>query len=242
MFLLGGQGRNDRFDSTRFEWKRKMSNLRRTKTEQRMQRMTNRREGHLHHGRGGNITLKLAAASFISLYAPPSAAEIQINDKSASAFQPSSPYFIPLSQYSIPPLLPNIGNQPEGLPRLLLRLFLFCSNARISINEFLHILGKETITRRFGEIATAFFSFFAETILWIYSLFSFLFNFKFIDLIYHNFSIICSIVRVASGGKIPFLEGRLFQPNRRFVSATAHFSVVSFSRFKEFRESLAGRR
>lgn len=67
-----------------------------------MQRMTNRREGHLHHGRGGNITLKLAAASFISLYAPPSAAEIQINDKSASAFQPSSPYFIPLSQYSIP--------------------------------------------------------------------------------------------------------------------------------------------
>lgn len=68
-----------------------------------MQRMTNRREGHLHHGRGGNITLKLAAASFISLYAPPSAAEIQINDKSASAFQPSSPYFIPLSQYSIPP-------------------------------------------------------------------------------------------------------------------------------------------
>lgn len=38
----------------------------------RMQRMTKRREGHLHHGRGrGNITLKLAAASFISLYAPP---------------------------------------------------------------------------------------------------------------------------------------------------------------------------
>lgn len=59
--------------SNRIEWKRNVKSKGKAhKDGARMQRMTKRREGHLHHGRGrGNITLKLAAASFISLYAPP---------------------------------------------------------------------------------------------------------------------------------------------------------------------------
>lgn len=112
----------------------------------RMQRMTKRREGHLHHGRGeGKHHFEVGCCIVHFALCPfPFAAEIQINDKSASAFQPSSPYFIPLSQYSIPLLLPNIGNQPEGLLRLLL-LFLFCSNFHQRILS--HPRGKETITR-----------------------------------------------------------------------------------------------
>lgn len=67
------------------------------------------------------------------------------------------------------------------------------------------------------------------------NIFLFFFNFKFIDLIYHNLSILAEKFDVV----VSLSQFRLFQPNRRFVSATAHFSVVSFSRFKEFRESLA---
>lgn len=66
------------------------------------------------------------------------------------------------------------------------------------------------------------------------NIFLFFFNFKFIDLIYHNLSILAEKFDVV----VSLSQFRVFQPNRRFVSATAHFSVVSFSRFKEFRESL----
>ena len=64
----------------------------------------------------GDITLKFAVASFISLYAP---AEIQINDKSALG---SLRTLLPLC-HNILFSSPNIGNQPEGLPRLQLPLF-----------------------------------------------------------------------------------------------------------------------
>lgn len=75
----------------------------------RMQRMTKRREGHLHHGRGeGKHHFEVGCCIVhFALCPSPFAAEIQINDKSASAFQSSSPYFIPLSQYSIPPPSPQ---------------------------------------------------------------------------------------------------------------------------------------
>ena len=127
--------RDNRIESNENE----MSNLRGRRTQRKTERGPSsslEKGGEEHHFEVGCCIVHFA------LCPSPSAAEIQINDKSASAFQPSSPYFIPLSQYSIPfpLLLPNIGNQPEGLLRLLL-LFLFCSlNARISINEFFHIL------------------------------------------------------------------------------------------------------
>lgn len=196
----------------------------------RMQRMTKRREGHLHHGRGeGKHHFEVGCCIVhFALCPSPFAAEIQINDKSASAFQPSSPYFIPLSQYSILPPSPqhwkSTGRITSPSSSISL-LFEFPSTNSFTSSR----KGNDYEDKEKSRIRSSFSAKRYDQ----YISFFFFFNFKFIDLIYHNLSILAEKFDVV----VSLSQFRLFQPNRRFVSA--HFSVVSFSRFKEFRESLA---